>query len=93
VSVLTAGFVIGRRFGWRALKGRRIGRGRLGGIGRILIEPCFQFGEASFVSLDQSPDSVLSGWRDLQSQFFRDWRVRTHAAGLSIQLRPGNLDP
>jgi hypothetical protein len=49
--------------------------------------------EASFVSLDQSPDSGLSSRRDLLPKFVRDLRVRVHAAGLAIQLPLGNLDP
>jgi hypothetical protein len=43
--------------------------------------------------LNQCQDSRLSSRRDLLPEFVRDWRVCLHAAGLSIQLRPGNLDP
>jgi hypothetical protein len=65
----------------------------VGGIGGVLLEPGFEVGEASFVALDQSPDSGLSSGRDLLPEFVRDRRVRIHAAGLAIMLRLGNLDP
>src|SRR5262249_7923843 len=93
VPLLTAG-IFGRwRLGRCAFEGRWVGRGRLGGVGRILIEPCFQFGEALLVVLNQGQDSRLSSRRDLSPEFVRDWRVCLHAAGLSIMLRLGNLDP
>jgi hypothetical protein len=93
VSVLTAGFFGRGRLGRCSLDGRWVRRGRLGGVGRILIEPCFELGEALLVVLNQSPDSGLSSGRDLLPEFVRDWRVRIHAAGLAIKLRLGNLDP
>jgi hypothetical protein len=93
VTVLTAGFFGRGRLGRCAFEGRWVGRGRLGGVGRILIEPCFEFGEALLVLLNQGQDSRLNSRRDLLSEFVRDWRGRIHAAGLSIMLRLGNLDP
>ena len=43
VSELTARFVVGRRLGWGAFQGRRVGRGRLGGIGGVLVEALLEF--------------------------------------------------
>jgi hypothetical protein len=60
---------------------------------RIPPESGFEVSEASFVALDQSLDCGLSGGRELLPEFVRDWRVRIHAAGLSIQLLLDNLDP
>jgi hypothetical protein len=57
-----------------------------------VLESGFDIGEASFVALDQSPDSGLSSGRDLLPEFVRDWRVRIHAAGLSTQLPLGNFN-
>src|SRR5690242_19048794 len=65
VSVLTAGFVGRGRLGRCALEGRWVRRGWLGGVSRILIEPCFEFGEALLVVLNQGKDSGLSSSRDL----------------------------
>jgi hypothetical protein len=65
VPVLTSRFVAGRRLGRGALEGRRIGGRWFGGIGGVLLESGFEVSEASFVSLDQSQDSGLSGGRDL----------------------------
>jgi hypothetical protein len=93
VPVLTTRFVVGMRFGRRAFEVRRVRGGRFGGVGRILLELGFEVGESSFVALDQSPDSGLSSGRDLLPEFVGDWRVRIHAAGLSIQLPLGNHDP
>ena len=93
VPVLTARFVAGRRLGRGAFEVRRIGRGRFGRVGGVLLESGFEVGESSFVSLDQSPDSGLSSRRDLLPEFVRDRRVRIHAAGLAIQLLLGNRDP
>jgi hypothetical protein len=86
VPVLTARFVVGRRFGRGAFGGRRVRRGWFGGIGGVLLESGLEIGNASFVLLDQSPDSGLSSMRDLLPQFVRDWRPRVHAAGLAISL-------
>jgi hypothetical protein len=93
VSLLSASYVGRRWLGWRTLEGRRVGGRWFGGIGGVLVELCLEVGEASFVALDQRPDSGLSSGRDLLPEFVRDWRVRVHAAGLSIQLLLGNLDP
>jgi hypothetical protein len=93
VPLLTARFVAGGRLGRGAFEGRRIGGRWFGGIGGVLLESGLEVGEASFVSLDQSPDSGLSSRRDLLPQFVRDRRVRIHAAGLAIKIRLGNLDP
>jgi hypothetical protein len=93
VSALTARSVVGRRLGWGAFEGRRVGGGRLGGIGGVLLESGFEVGEASFVALDQIPDSGLSSGRDLLPKLVRNWRFLIHAAGLAIKLRLGNLDP
>lgn len=57
------------------------------------MELGFEVGEALFVSLDQGPNSGLSSGRDLLPQVIGDWRACLHAAGLSIKLRLGNLDP
>jgi hypothetical protein len=65
VPLLTARFVVGRRFGWGAFEGRRIGRRRLGGVGRILLEPGFEIGETLFVVLDEGKNSGLSSRWDL----------------------------
>ena len=65
VPVLTARFVAGRRLGRGAFEVRRIGRGRFGRVGGVLLESGFKVGKASFVSLDQSKESGLSGGRDL----------------------------
>ena len=92
VPLLTARFVAGRRLGRGAFESRRVRRGRLGGVGRILLESGFEVGESSFVSLDQIPDSGLSSGRDLLPEFVRDWRFLIHSAGLAIKLRLGNLD-
>jgi hypothetical protein len=72
VPLLTAHFVAGRRLGRGTFEGRRIGRGWFGGIGGVLLESGFEFGEASFISLDQIPDSGLSSWGDLLPQFVRN---------------------
>jgi hypothetical protein len=93
VPVLTARFVAGGRLGRGAFEGRRIGRRRLGRVGGVLLESGFEVGQPSLVALDQRPNSVLSSGRDLLPEFVRDWRVRIHAAGLSIQLPLDNLDP
>ena len=91
VPLLTAHFVAGRRLGRGAFEGRRIGRGRFRGIGGVLVESGFKVSEASFVSLDQSTESGLSGGRDLLPEFIRNRRFLIHAAGLAIKLRLGNL--
>jgi hypothetical protein len=65
VTVLPSRFVAGRRLGRGAFEGRRVGRGWFGGIGGVLLESGFEVSEASFVALDQSPDSGLSSRRDL----------------------------
>ena len=65
VSLLTARFVVGRRLGWGAFEGRRIGRRRLGGVGRILLETGFQIGKTLFVMLDEGKNSGLSSRWDL----------------------------
>jgi hypothetical protein len=93
VPVLTARFVAGRWLGRGAFEGRWVGRGRARGIGGVLVEPGFEFGESLFVTLDQSPDSGLSSGWGLLPEFVRDRRVRIHAAGLAIQLLLGNRDP
>jgi hypothetical protein len=93
VSLLSASFVGRRWLGWRTLEGGRVGGRWFGGIGGVLLELGLEVGQASFVALDQSPDSGLSSGRDLLPEFVRDWRVCLHAAGLSIQLLLGNLDP
>lgn len=93
VPVLTARFVAGRRLGRCAFEGWRVRRGRLGGIGGVLLESGFEVGEALFVALNQGQDRGLSSRWDLLPEFVSDWRVRTHAAGLAIQLPLGNLDP
>jgi hypothetical protein len=93
VPVLTARLVAGRRLGRGAFEGRLVRRGRLGGVGRILLESGFKVSEASFVALDQRSDGSLSCERDLLPEVVRDWRVRIHAAGLSTQLPLGKLDP
>jgi hypothetical protein len=77
VSALTAGFFGRGRLGRCAFDGGWIGRGRLGGVGRILIEPCFEFGEALLVLLNQGQDSRLSSQR---AGFVA--RVRQGLAGL-----------
>ena len=92
VSTLTAGFVGRGGLGGRTLEGRRVGGRWFGGIGGVLLESGLEVGEASFVALDQRPDSGLSSRRDLLPKFVRDGRVCIHAAGLSIQLPLGNLD-
>jgi hypothetical protein len=65
VPVLTARFFGRGRLGRCAFEGRGVRRGRLGGVGRILIEPCFEFCEALLVLLNQGKDSRLSSGRDL----------------------------
>jgi hypothetical protein len=92
VPALTAGFVAGRRLGRGAFEGWRIGGRWFGGIGGVLLESGFEVSEASFVLLNQRPDSGLSSRRDLLPKFVRDGRVCIHAAGLAIQLPLGNLD-
>jgi len=93
VPVLTARFVAGRRLGRGAFEGRRVEGRWFGGIGGVLLQSGFEVSEASFVALDQSPDSGLSRGRDLLPEFVRDRRLRIHAAGLAIQLPLGNFDP
>jgi len=93
VPVLTARFVAGKRLGRGVFEDRWVRRGRLGRVGRILLESGFEVGESSLVALDQIPNGGLSSRRDLLAEFFRDRRVRTHAAGFSTMLRLGNLDP
>jgi hypothetical protein len=92
VPVLTTHFVTRKRLGRGAFEGRRIGRGWLGGVSRILMEPGFEFGKALLVVLDQDLDSGLRSRWDLLPQLVRDWRTRLHAAGVVIKLRLGNLD-
>jgi hypothetical protein len=72
VSALTARFVVGRRLGWRAFEGRRVGRGRLGGVGGVLLEALLEFHhlfmkllKALLVALDQRQDGKLGSGRDL----------------------------
>src|SRR5262245_64984255 len=93
VPTLTAHIVVGRRLRRRSLDGRRVGGRWFGRIGGVLLESGFEVGEASFVALDQSPYSGLSSGRDLLPEFVRDWRARSHAAGLAFKLRLCNLDP
>jgi hypothetical protein len=93
VSALTARFIVGRRLGWGALEGRRIGGRWIEGIGGVLLESGFEFGEALLVPLNQGQYSRLSSGRDLLPEFVRDWRVCLHADGLSIKLQLGNLRP
>jgi hypothetical protein len=64
----------------------------LEGVGRILVEPGFEFAEALLVVLDQGQESGLSNRWDLLPEFVRDWRSRVHAAGVAIKLALGNLD-
>jgi hypothetical protein len=64
VSGLTARFVVGRQLGWRALEGRRVGRGRLGGIGGVLLEALLEFIDLllrSAASGDLKPGNVVVG--------------------------------
>lgn len=92
VPLLTARFLVGRRLGWGAFDGGWIRRGRLGGVGRILLEPGFQISETLFVVLDEGKNSGLSSRWDFLPEFVRNWRFLIHAAGLAIKLRLGNLD-
>jgi hypothetical protein len=61
--------------------------------GCLELEPGFEIGKASFVSLDQIADSGLGRGRNELPEFVRDWWVRIHAAGLAINPPLGHLDP
>jgi hypothetical protein len=93
MSVLAAAFFGRGRLERCSFEGGGIGRGRPGGVGRILLEAGFKFGEALFVVLDRCPDSGLSSRWDMLPEFVRYWWTRAHAAGLAIDLRLGNVDP
>ena len=57
---------------------RVFGRGRLGGIGGVLVELGFEVSQALVVVFDQSKDSGLSSRWNLLPEFVRDWRTRLH---------------
>jgi hypothetical protein len=63
VPMLTARLVAGRRLRWGAFEGRRVGRGRLGGVGGVLVEALLEFShllmkllKALLIALDQRQD-------------------------------------
>ena len=85
VSALTARSVVGRRLGRGAFKGRWIGRGGLGGVGGVLVEPLLEFShllvkllKALLVALDKSQDGCLGVGRDLVPQLNRYRRNGRH---------------
>src|SRR5262249_29844639 len=87
VSALTACFVVGRRLGWGAFEGGRVGRRRLGGVGGVLVEPLLEishllvkFLKALLVALDKSQDGCLGNGRNLVPQFSRDRRNGRHTS-------------
>ena len=87
VSELTARFVVGRRLGWGAFQGRRVGRGRLGGIGGVLVEALLEFSDlraeflkALLIPLNKSQDGHLGSGRYLIPQFNRDRRKGRHTS-------------
>jgi hypothetical protein len=98
VSALTARFVVGRWLEWGAFEGRRVGRGRLGGIGGVLLEALLEFSDlllqflqSSLVMLDEGQDRRLCGRRDLVPKLSRDGWLRTHAADLQTELTEGKV--
>jgi hypothetical protein len=96
VSVLTARFVVGRQLGWGALESRRVGRGRLGGIGGVLVEASLEFIDlilqslqSTLILLNEGQDRCPCGGRNLVPKFSRDEWLRTHAADLQTELAKG----
>jgi len=70
MSGLAAAFLPAGRSGRFALQSDRIGRRRLGGIGRVELEPVlevldpgFELAKTLFVALDQRADRRLDFWR------------------------------
>ena len=92
MSVLATGLFGRGRLGRWAFECGWVGRGWFGGVGGVLVDPGFEFGEALLVVLDQGQDSGWSSRWDLLPEFVRDWRARAHAAGLAIKLLLGKLD-
>jgi hypothetical protein len=100
VSGLTARFVVGRRLGWGAFEGRRVGGRWLGRVCRIQVEALLEFSDLllqvlqlPLISLDEDCDRCPCGRRDLVPKFSRDGWLRTHAADLQTELTEGKVGP
>ena len=84
VTGLPASF-LARGRSWRASLDRRgVGRGRLGGVGRVLVEPFFQGGDPLLQGAHQREDSRLCLGRDRIPNILRKRRSIHHAAVLRI---------
>jgi hypothetical protein len=93
VPVLIAGFVAGRRLGWGVFEGRWVRRGRLGGVGGVLVEALLEFSDLllqvlqlPLVLLDEGQDRHLCCRRELVPKLSRDGWPRAHAADLQTEL-------
>jgi hypothetical protein len=89
---------------WRFRRGagrlgvRVFGRGRLGGIGGVLVEALLQFMDLllqglqlPLLVLDEGRDRRLCRRRDVVPKFSRDRWLRTHAADLQTQRTEGKV--
>ena len=77
---------------------RVFGRGRLGGIGRVLVEALLEFVDlflqilqSPLIVLDEGQDRCLCGRWDLVPKLSRDRWPRSHAADLQTELAEGKI--
>jgi hypothetical protein len=86
VSSLPATFLSGGTFRRRTFDRRRIGRGRLGGVGGILVQPGFEFGDLAL----EFPNLALKLADDLVAErhVVGKWGgIVAHAARISEKRR------
>jgi hypothetical protein len=87
VAGLPASFLAGGR-SWRASLHRRgVGRGRLGGVGRVLVKPLLQGGDTLLEGEDQRKHSCLSSRRNRVPDILRERRSIRHSAFLINSAR------
>lgn len=100
VPGLTAGAAAGGE-PWRSpLDPRRVGRGRPGGVGGVLVEALLEVIDLPLEPLqpllvlpDEGQDRSLGSGRDLPPEVFRDGRLRLHAADLRRRQDRGKVGP
>jgi hypothetical protein len=82
VTRLPAPFLAGGRRWRAALDRRRVRRGRLGGVGRVLVEAFLQGSDPQLQGAHQGEHSRLRGWRNRVPEILWQWWSIRHATVL-----------
>ena len=76
-----------------ALDRGRVGRGGLGGVGRVLVEPFLQVGDPPLQGAHQGEDSRLRVGRERIPEVLWEWWSIRHATVVAISGRKRNSGP